>query len=81
MTPATSRLLAEALQLPEAERSELIAQLLDSLEPPAEEDVETAWNQEIQQRSADLDAGTVQGVPWSEARRSIMEDRDDALES
>jgi putative addiction module component (TIGR02574 family) len=74
-------LLAEALQLPEAERSELIARLLDSLEPAAEEDVEKAWEQEIQQRSAELDAGTVQGVPWSEARRLIMEDTDDALES
>jgi putative addiction module component (TIGR02574 family) len=81
MTPVTSRLLAEALQLTEAERSELIARLLDSLEPPAEEAVETAWGQEIQRRSAELDAGTAQGVPWSEARRLIMEDTDDALES
>lgn len=81
MTPVVSRLLAEALQLPEAERDELIARLLDSLEPAAEGDVETAWEQEIQRRNTELDAGTVEGVPWSEARRLIMEDTDDALES
>src|SRR5262249_41033641 len=81
MTPVVSRLLAEALQLPEAERDELIARLLDSLEPAAEGDVETAWEQEIQRRNTELDAGTVEGVPWSEARRLIMEGTDDALES
>ncbi len=78
MTQQTQRLFNEALQLPEGERGDLAAQLLDSLDGAAEEDVETAWSAEIKDRLGELEAGTVQPIPWPQARRMILEDRDDA---
>jgi putative addiction module component (TIGR02574 family) len=37
------------------------------------DDIEDAWAEEIQRRLAAVDAGTVTPVPWSEARRRILE--------
>ena len=36
------------------------------------EDVESAWAEEIRQRLADVDAGVVTPIPWTEARRRIL---------
>jgi len=38
----------------------------------APEDVEAAWSEEIQRRLAEVDAGEVKTIPWSEARRRIF---------
>src|SRR5438034_6441228 len=43
MTPDATRLLAEALHLPESERSELAARLIESLDPSGQEDATAAW--------------------------------------
>lgn len=66
--------LAAALRLPAKTRAAVAAELIQSLdesELPAEE-VETAWSEEIRQRLADVDAGQVTPVPWTEARRRIF---------
>jgi putative addiction module component (TIGR02574 family) len=78
MTQQTQHLLNEALQLPESERGDLAAKLLDSLDAAGEEDVEASWSAEIQKRLGELDAGQVQPISWPEARRMILEDSDDA---
>jgi putative addiction module component (TIGR02574 family) len=78
MNRQVSHLLAEALRLPEEERGDLVAQLLESFDPGADPDVEAAWGQEIRQRLDDLDTGAVRAVPWPEARRLILEDADDS---
>jgi putative addiction module component (TIGR02574 family) len=80
MTPA-DRLLAEALRLPEAERSALAASLIASLEATADPDADTAWGEEIQRRMEELDSGLVRPIPWTEARRLIVEDTDNSSES
>ncbi len=72
MTPQTQHLLNEALQLPESERGDLTARLLESLDPAAESDVEACWSAEIQQRLAELESGQVQPIAWPEARRMIL---------
>ena len=63
--------IAEALRLSEAERLEVAEAVYDSLEGPPDADAESAWSDEIAQRVADVDAGHVKLVPWSDARRRI----------
>jgi putative addiction module component (TIGR02574 family) len=75
MSQGISQLLEQAMRLPDQERGDLAARLIDSLDPSTGDDeVEMAWDEEIQGRLADLDEGRVQRVPWPEARRLITEE-------
>jgi putative addiction module component (TIGR02574 family) len=78
MTQQAKTLLADALRLPENERADIAALLMDSLEPEADADAESAWGVEIQKRIEDLQSGRVKALPWSDALRLILEDTDDA---
>ena len=78
MTNDTTQLLELALRLPEQERADLAARLLDSLDAASEENVEAAWSMEIQQRVEELDTGKVKPVPWAEAKRLIQDPSDNA---
>jgi putative addiction module component (TIGR02574 family) len=73
MTDAENVLVA-ALRLPAEARAAVAAELIESLDDPgqADEDVEAVWSEEIRQRLADVDAGVVTPIPWSEARRRIF---------
>jgi putative addiction module component (TIGR02574 family) len=66
-----SRLLEEALQLSENERSELAQRLLDSIGDPPEE-VERAWIEEAERRFADIERGEVRTLPWVEIRKRVF---------
>jgi putative addiction module component (TIGR02574 family) len=65
-----SNVLAElkekAAQLSEAERAELALALIESLDGPAETDVDEAWRVEIERRLAQVDRGEVQLIPGDE---------------
>ena len=65
-----SNLLAElkgkAAQLPEAERAELALALIESLDGPADVDVEEAWRVEIEHRVAQVERGEVELMPGDE---------------
>jgi putative addiction module component (TIGR02574 family) len=78
MNNHSTQLFQDALRLPEKERADLAAQLIDSLDPSQEEDVETAWDQEIRRRIEELRTGQATAIPWPEARRLILEDTDDS---
>ena len=71
MTQDVSELLKKALTLPVAERAELAASLIVSLDRAEDESVEAAWEEEIGRRMADLDSGGVQPVSAEEARRRL----------
>ena len=73
MTDAESVLVA-ALRLPAEARAAVAAELIESLDDlePVDDDVETAWSEEIRERLADVDAGVVTPIPWPEARRRIL---------
>lgn len=71
MGDVAKRLLAEALDLPEAERAELTAELLASFDGPADPDAEATWASEIERRAAKVLSGESLGVPWEEARERI----------
>jgi putative addiction module component (TIGR02574 family) len=81
MSEDLSKLLAEALRLPEEARAALAGHLLDSLEHDVPEDVESEWSREIAGRLAELDSGAVRPVPWHEARRAIVGSEDDPTQS
>ena len=75
-------IIASALQLPLAEREQIVEALQESLidetidhgpEEPADE-VETAWSEEIARRIADIDSGRVKTIPSEEAERMIRGD-------
>lgn len=66
-------ILAEALQLSPAEREDFAARLLDSLDGPADPDVEAAWGAEIQRRLREIDEGTAVCIPWEEVRRRLRD--------
>jgi putative addiction module component (TIGR02574 family) len=71
MAKPMASVLADALRLDEVARAELAAELLASLEGPADPDAERA---EIERRIAAIEAGTMPLEPWEEVRRRIEKD-------
>jgi putative addiction module component (TIGR02574 family) len=72
MNEAEARILEDALKLPPEARAAIAGSLLDSLDQPADPDAEAAWEAEVAKRIRELDGQTVNPIPWSEARRSIV---------
>lgn len=62
-------LLKHALSLPDKERAELASSLIDSLDPAVDADSESAWQEEIARRLAEVESGKAKTVPWDEVRR------------
>lgn len=71
-------ILAEALRLSPADRADLAAQLLVSLDGPVEPGVQAAWATEVERRVREIDGGTVECIPWDEVRRRLRGRPDDA---
>ena len=77
MTSRTRELLREALTLPIAERADVAAELLASLDDVGTEDlaeVEAAWAAEIERRARGVMAGESSGIPWEDVRRGAEAD-------
>ena len=72
MNVAAKQLYDSALELPECERADLAARLIESLDDQVDEDLDAAWEAELGRRIEELDSGQVTAVPWPEARRMIM---------
>lgn len=71
MTSRAQELLREALALPVAERADVAAELLASLDETGGEDpaeIEAAWAAEIEKRARRVMAGGSQGIPWEDVR-------------
>ncbi len=71
MSKPTAAVLAQALRLDVSARAELAAELLASLDGPADPDAAELWAEEIHRRVAEIEAGTVKLEPWSELKRRI----------
>ncbi len=74
MTKAAEAVLADALKLDAEARAGLAAELLASLDGPADPDAEEAWEVEIARRVAAIESGTVQLEPWEAVKRRIEEE-------
>ena len=66
MSDVLEDLKRKAVQLPEEERAELVAELIASLDGPADADVEAAWQQEIERRAGQIERGEVTLIPGEE---------------
>jgi hypothetical protein len=66
-------LLREALQLSEAERADLVAELLSSLSPPADvdDDVEAAWSSELTDRARHALGSQSSLTSWSTVKQRV----------
>jgi putative addiction module component (TIGR02574 family) len=73
MTKAAEQLLSNAMALDDSERAELAARLLETLDPSVDSDYARAWEAEIESRIRDLDQGTVNAIPWEQARQIIRQ--------
>ena len=62
----------EAVRLPENDRATLAGLLIETLDPVSEPDVEAAWSEEIKRRLADVDAGSVELIPWKDVRAELF---------
>jgi putative addiction module component (TIGR02574 family) len=71
MTKPMTAVLADALRLDDEARAELAAELLASLDGPADPDAERAWDAEIERRIAAIEAGTIALEPWEQVKRRI----------
>ena len=66
MSDTLAELKRQAAQLSEGERAELALSLIESLDGPADPDVEEAWRLEIERRVAQIDRGEVDLIPGDE---------------
>ncbi len=66
MPSKLAELKKKASQLSETERAELALALIESLDGPADADVEEAWRVEIERRAAQVERGEVQLIPGDE---------------
>ena len=74
MTKAATALLADALRLDESARAELAAQLLASLDGPADPDAQSAWHAEIGRRIAAIESGAMPLESWDDVKQRIAKD-------
>ncbi len=73
MTTQADDILQTALSLAPAERAEIAASLIASLDPQASEEIDAAWADEIKRRIDQIDRGEVQLVPADDVLRSMRE--------
>lgn len=71
MAKTTEAVLAVALSLDQQARAEIAAELIASLDGPADPDAEATWEGEIRRRVAALDAGAMPAEPWEAVKQRI----------
>ena len=71
MKRTAHKLFEEAMRLGPQDRAELAGLLIESLDPESDEGVEQAWLAEVDRRTAELDSGGVQTIPWEELRARV----------
>ena len=71
MEKNSQAILEEALKLPSNERAAVAEQLIQSLDPIQETEVEQAWQQEIQRRLTEIKKGEATTIPWEEVQNRL----------
>ena len=70
---SVDEILEDALALPVEARAAIAGSLISSLDDQTDQQAEELWSAEIARRIVELDAGSVQPVPWTEVRRRLSE--------
>jgi putative addiction module component (TIGR02574 family) len=71
MNTVVESIIAQAMQMQPQERALIAERLISSLDTEVDEDVEIAWQQEVQRRIAELDNAEVVCLPWEEVLRRL----------
>jgi putative addiction module component (TIGR02574 family) len=71
----TQAILEQALKLSPAERADVAAQLIASLDEVPDTDVEQAWQEEVHRRLQQIERGEAQTIPWEKVRRQLRRGR------
>jgi putative addiction module component (TIGR02574 family) len=74
MNKPMATVLADALRLDDDARANLAAELLASLDGPADLEAEHAWDAEISRRIEAIESGAMPLEPWDSVRRRIEKD-------
>ena len=61
------------LQLPDEDRAWLAAEILASLDGPPDPGVESAWEEEIDRRVAEIESGAVELLDWQVVKARLAE--------
>jgi putative addiction module component (TIGR02574 family) len=72
MNKNEENILAAVLALPEDTRVKLVERLLESLGPETDEWDEATFGAELERRSAEIDQGKAEIVPWSELKKEAI---------
>ncbi len=72
MTTAASKLLDQALNLPDDERLAMAAALLESVEGRIDPEWDAVWMQELDRRDAAARASGAPLAEWSEVRARVL---------
>jgi putative addiction module component (TIGR02574 family) len=78
MSVTVEELLRQALQLDPKARAELAALILESVPTESPEEIDAAWEAEIQRRVQELESGSVKTIPWEEVREKLIRSEGDA---
>ena len=65
MTRPAKEIVNAAIKLAERDRLQIVEELLASLEPDKDDDVDVAWAAEIENRSREVKQGIVRAIPWA----------------
>ncbi|MDQ2921465.1 MAG: addiction module protein [Acidobacteriota bacterium] len=71
MATELKQLFREALELTDNDRATLAGLLIESLESPPDPDVEAAWAAESARRWQEIEAGSVETIPWKEVKKKL----------
>ncbi|MGQ0528387.1 MAG: addiction module protein [Panacagrimonas sp.] len=66
------QLFDQAVEMSEGDRAALAGLLLESIEGPADPDVEAAWAREIERRVKELDEGRAKLIPWEQVKAELI---------
>jgi putative addiction module component (TIGR02574 family) len=73
MTRPAKDIVNAAIKLPEHDRLEIVEELLASLEPQSDDDVDAAWAAEVERRSDEIKQGIVRPIPWAKVKSQARE--------
>jgi putative addiction module component (TIGR02574 family) len=68
MTRPAKEIVNAAIKLAESDRLQIVEELLASLEPDTDNDVDAAWASEVDRRSREIKEGIVRPIPWAEVK-------------
>jgi putative addiction module component (TIGR02574 family) len=68
VTRPAKEIVSAAIKLTECDRLQIVEELLASLEPDTDNNIDTAWSAEVERRSREIKEGIVRPIPRTEVK-------------